>query len=180
MLYFVSYKSEQSKKRKMILPLITSYFDVEASSTQIKKMNTHFDTYYELGDDCENGTIERVDQATNKSIEIFEKVFKDPKEQLTLIVYEFPEPNPFGASTNYLHAQLKNVAEIQKISKKEFTISILKTQLKDIAYKEILRAIVNKEMGFTPALSQIVYFFSDLSPNAFVMFDDRACQTNGI
>jgi len=52
--------------------------------------------------------------------------------------------------------------------------------VKDIQYKNILKAIVNTEMGFEPALSQIVYFFSDVAQNAFVMFDDRSCQTNGI
>lgn len=164
----------------MILHQINPYFDFEAISTQIKNMNNHFDTSYDLGDGYENGTIERVKNATKKSIELFEKVFKDPNERITVVVYEFPEPNPFGASDQYLYAQLNNLSEIQKISKQEFNIFIIQTQLKDIQYKNILNAIVNTEMGFEPALSQIVYFFSDVSQNAFVMFDDRSCQTNGI
>lgn len=166
--------------KKMILNKINPYFDFEDISIQIKNINNHFDKFYELGNGYENGTIKRVDNSTKKSIEIFEKVFIDHNEIITLVVYEFPEPNPFGASNSYLHSQMKNVLDIQKISKKEFNILIIKTTLKDIQYKNILNAIVNTEMGFEPALSQIVYFFSELSENAFVMFDDRSCQTNGI
>lgn len=164
----------------MTLNKINSYFDFENISTQIKNINNHFDKFHELGNGYENGTIERIENATKKSVEIFEKVFTDNNEILTLVIYEFPEPNPFEASNSYLHSQMNNFSIIEKISKKEFNILILKTQLKNIQYKNILNAIVNTEMGFEPALSQIVYFLSDLSDNAFVMFDDRSCQTNGI
>jgi len=164
----------------MILNKINPYFTFEDISTQIKNINSHFEKFHELGNGYENGTIERVENATKKSIQIFEKTFNDNNEKITLVVYEFPEPNSFGASNSYFHSKLKSISEVQKILKKEFNIFIIKTQLKEIQYKDILNAIVNTEMGFEPALSQIVYFFSDSSENAFVMFDDRSCQTNGI
>lgn len=164
----------------MIVNKINSYFTFEDISTQVKNINSHFEKFHELGNGYKNVTIERVENATKQSIEIFEKILNNNNEKITLVVYEFPEPNPFGASNSYFHSKLKSISEIQKISKKEFNIFIIKTQLKEIQYKDILNAIVNTEMGFEPALSQIVYFFSDSSENAFVMFDDRSCQTNGI
>lgn len=163
-----------------MLEKIIPYFESDDISTQLRNINNHFDKLYELGNGYENGTIERVEKATKRAIEIFEKVFKDNSEKITLVIYEFPEPNLFGASNSYLNSQLNDLSNVQKIKKNEFDIFIIKTQLKDVEYKNILHAIVNTEMGFDPALSQIVYFFSDLSEKAFVMFDDRACKSNNI
>lgn len=159
---------------------IIPYFEFEDVSIQLRKINTHFDKLYELGSDYENGTIERVENATKRAIEIFEKVFKDNSEEVTLVIYEFPEPNPFNTFNSYLKSQLNDLSNLQQIRKNEFDIFLIKTKLKDVEYKNILNAIVNTEMGYEPALSQIVYFFSDFSENAFVMFDDRSCKSNGI
>ena len=110
----------------MIVNKINSYFTFEDISTQIKNINSHIEKFHELGNGYENGTIERVENATKQSIEIFEKIFNDNNEKITLVVYEFPEPNPFGASNSYFHSKLKSISEIQKISKKEFNIFIIK------------------------------------------------------
>ena len=168
------------KENEMLIKEINPYFELEDISILIRNINNHFDKIYELGESSENGTEKRIEIVTKQSIELFEKVFEDKDENIVLAIFEFPDPNPFQASNSYLYTQIKEFSNIRKIEKKGFNINILDLKLKDINYKNILKSIANTEMGFEPALSQIIYFFSNVSPKAFGMLDDRSCKINGI
>lgn len=170
----------KENRKKRIEDTLKFYFDFEDVSLQIEKLNNHFDKSHQLGDCLENGTVERVHNASEKAIAVFEKVFIDSTKEITLLIYEFPEPNAFNAPNSFLHSQINNITDPIKISKKEFDIFLIKAPIKNINYKEILKAIVNTEMGFNPSIDQIVYFLDFETDNAFVMYDDRFCLTKGI
>ena len=44
-----------------------------------------------------------------------------------------------------------------------------------IKYHEIFKGIANTEMGFSPTIHQIVYFFQPATRKWFWMYDDRGC-----
>ena len=167
----------------MLIEEIQFYFDrnnVNSKVEDILSLKNQFSQVTELGKDLENGTIERVNEAAKSAEEIFQRLFKNEESEVFVLIYEFPEPNCFNAPNEYLHSQFHNVLEKQIISLESSKIFIYKTKLKDISWKNILRAIANTEMGFEPAIDQKVYFF-DIEKNvAFYMYDDRGCMSNGL
>lgn len=43
---------------------------------------------FELGDDKENSTIERVNQSTDRALTIFKETFNDPSDEIFVLIYE--------------------------------------------------------------------------------------------
>jgi hypothetical protein len=167
----------------MLIKELQLYFDRNNGNSQVENtmsLSNHFSQVSELGNDLENETIERVNEATKRAEENFQNLFKNEESEVFALIYEFPEPNCFGAPNEYLHSQFYNVLDKQIISLESGKIFIYKTKLKDINWKNILRAIANTEMGFEPAIDQKVYFF-DIEKNVgFYMYDDRGCLSNGL
>jgi hypothetical protein len=167
----------------MLIEELQFYFDrnnLNSKVEDILSLKNQFSQVTELGKDLENGTIERVNEAAKSAEEIFQRLFKNEESEVFALIYELPEPNCYYAPNKYLHSQFHNVLEKQIITLELSKIFIYKTKLKDISWKNILRAIANTEMGFEPAIDQKVYFF-DIEKNvAFYMYDDRGCMSNGL
>jgi hypothetical protein len=167
----------------MLIKELQSYFDRNNGNSKVENtmsLANHFSQFIELNSYFENGTIERVNEASKSATEIFQRLFKNEDSEVLALIYEFPEPNCFNAKNEYLHSQFQNVLEEQIIPLESYKIYVYKTKLKDINWKNILKAIANTEMGFEPAIDQKIYFF-DIEKNAsFHMSDDRGFNCNGL
>lgn len=151
---------------------------------------------FELGDDKENGTIERVNQSTDKALTIFNETFTEPMHEIFILIYEYQGENIFNASNDYLHKQFadgrfeKFYNRLETVNTRYFTtdengndvlqkdevrIIIGKLPVMDVNVKNILNGIANTEMGFDPRIDQSIFFFDPLTDKAFQMYDDRGC-----
>jgi len=144
---------------------------------------------FELGDPFENGTKKRVKQATKRASELFENHFEKDSE-LYIIIYDFID-EMFARTPNYIYELLKsknieteqfeenlatryfnNEDNIERIKGK---LTICRAEINGIKYQEIFNGIANTEMGFTPTIHQLVYFFQPKTKKWFWMYDDRGC-----
>jgi hypothetical protein len=151
---------------------------------------------FELGDGKDNGTVERVNQSTDRALTIFNDTFQDPATEIFVLIYEYQGENIFNASNNYLHEQFpaakfaKFYNQLETVNTRYFTtdekgndvldkdevkIIIGKLPVKDINSRNILNGIANTEMGFDPGINQRVFFFDPTTDKAFQMYDDRGC-----
>jgi hypothetical protein len=152
---------------------------------------------FELGGkELENGTKERVEQATDRALTIFNETFNDPTHEIFILIYEYQGENFFNASNDYLHKQFptdsfkKFYNQLETVNTRYFTtdengndvlekdevrIIIGKLPVEDINAKNILNGIANTEMGFDPGINQRIFFFDPTTDRAFQMYDDRGC-----
>jgi len=134
---------------------------------------------HELGGDLPNGTEERVVQATSRAVDIFGATFPGPGS-LWVLAYEYPEPQLFTGTPDYLQALLEEaggpIYKAQETTDGEtVVIYISRFDPRSAAAPAILRAIANNEMGFEPSLNQRIYFFDPAADRGFMMYDDRGC-----
>lgn len=175
------------------------YFDRVYPSSKIDNEHSLGGQIYirfELGEGYSNGTAERVNQATDRAVTLFNDTFDNPENEILVLIYEYPEPNAFNASNEYLHRQFpfeqfeKFYNEVEQVKTGDFTtdengnevlektevrIIIGKLPVKYINTKNILNGIANTEMGFDPGIDQRIFFFDPLADRAFQMYDDRGC-----
>jgi len=152
---------------------------------------------FELGgEELENGTSERVNQAVERACTLFNDAFTNKDNKIWVLIYEYEGENIFNASNEYLHQQFpqKRFTEFynqkEKVVSRYFTtdengndipeedevrIIIGKISTSEINVEGILRGIANTEMGFKPAIDQTIFFFDPTSNKAFQMYDDRGC-----
>ncbi|MDX6748185.1 DUF3885 domain-containing protein [Polaribacter sp. PL03] len=144
---------------------------------------------FELGDPFENGTKERVNQATKRASELFESHFEKDTELYT-IIYDFGD-DMFAETPNHIYELLKseniqtqqfeeNLAtryfdDEDNIERIKGKLTICKVEKNGINYQEIFNGIANTEMGFSPTIHQLVYFFQPKTKKWFWMYDDRGC-----
>ena len=176
------------------------YFDRVYPHSKIDTVHTHggqVHLRFELGgEELENGTIERVKQATERALAIFQDTFTNPNNEIWILTYEYQDQQLFNGSKEFLYKQFSpgsfdnfynalepvNTCYSTKddkgndvLEQVETKITIGKLPLKDINIKNILYGIANLEMGFEPAIDQEIYFFDPLTDRAFQMYDDRGC-----
>lgn len=178
---------------------LQSYFDrvyPHATIDYEYKLGGQVHIRFELGGDIENGTIERVHRATERALTIFNETFRDPLNEIFVLIYEYQGGNIFNASNDYLHRQFPadkfskfyNQLEMvhtpylttdengnDVVENDEVRIIIGKLPVKDIKARNILNGIANTEMGFIPNIAQRIFFFDPLTDKAFYMYDDRGC-----
>lgn len=183
----------------MLRKELQSYCDRVYPNAKINPENTigkQIHIRFELGEEQENGTIERVNQATDRALTIFNDAFPNQDNDIFVLIYEYQGENIFGASKDYLYQQFPtdsfkkfyNQLEMFDTSytttdengnhifeKIEVRIIIGKLPVKNINIRNILNAIANTEMGFEPKIAQNIYFFDTLTDRAFQMYDDRGC-----
>lgn len=185
----------------MLRQELQAYFDKVFPNSKIELEHTlggQVHIRFELGEGKENGTIERVNQSTERAFTIFKEIFNDPTQEIFVLIYEYQCENIFNASNDYLHKQFLddrfvkfyNQLETVKnnnrnlitdendnevIEKNEVRIIIGKLPVEDINVKNILRGIANTEMGFEPGIDQRIFFFNPTTDKAFQMYDDRGC-----
>jgi hypothetical protein len=155
------------------------YAKIDSENTIEGQIHIRFD----LGGRHENGTIERVKQATDRAVTLFNDTFPNQESEIWVLIYEYPEPNFYNASNEYLHQQFPsevfnkfyNQLEQSDEDETQKRIIIGRIPIKDINIKNILNAIANTEMGFEPKIDQRIYFIDPLTDKAFQMYDDRGC-----
>lgn len=151
---------------------------------------------FDLGANKENGTIERVNQATERALTIFNETFDDPTQEIFILIYEYLDENIFNTSNEYLYNQFPSdkfkefYNQIVKVNSRSYItdengndildkydvrIIIGKLPVKHIHVKNILNGIANTEMGFEPSIGQTIFFFNPSTDKAFQMYDDRGC-----
>ena len=158
---------------------------------------------FELGLGFENGTIERVNQAAFRATTIFEEYFELNDDVVILIKsFEYPEGGCielYTATKGYLELQIEDYSSqnvlIEKITVEEFdeainTLGIVEMtdlttthiqkiiclKLNKINYKNIIKGIINLEMGLEPSILERVYFINPRNNVAFYVYDDRGCM----
>lgn len=156
---------------------------------------------FELGGEFENGTVERVNNATNRIAELFERLFLPADDVMVLIkTFAYEGAREFYESTRgYLGEQFSGVdldaikGEIKEETESgdfyniendttEFSTTttfhiqkVFETRVSNINYKNIFRGIANLEMGFDPSVSDLIYIVNKRSRVAIHMYDDRGC-----
>jgi hypothetical protein len=184
---------------KILRQELQSYFDRVYPYSTIDSEHTlggQVHIRFELGGDMDNGTMERVRQATDRALAIFNDTFPDCSAEIFVLIYEYPGENIFNASNEYVHRQFpadrfstfynqleivhtpyftkdKNGNDI--VEKEEVRVIIGKLPVQDIHAANILNGIANTEMGFTPAIAQRIFFFDPVTDRACHMYDDRGC-----
>lgn len=152
---------------------------------------------FELGGDIfKNGTIERVNQATDRALKIFKDTFDNPNNLIWVLIYEYPGLDFSNSSKEYLHEQFPTARfqefydQLEQVNTRYFTtdekgeevlekaevrIIIGKIAVCEINIENILRGIANTEMGFEPGIDQKIFFFDPQTDRSFEMYDDRGC-----
>jgi len=157
---------------------------------------------FELGDDLENGTRNRVEHCRSKALAIFEDLF-DPEDDIWVMVQSSHCPNGidlWSGTEGYLLGQFLQPKEISKqVSTEVETLEIeaddgttgpveyrtthtqrvYSQKVNQLAYRNIITGIANLEMGFDPSISDRVYFIHESKRVAFYMYDDRGCLVFG-
>lgn len=178
---------------------LQSYFDRVYPNSKIDTEHTiggKVHIRFELGGGIENGSIERVNQAAERSVKLFNDTFENPKNTIWVLIYEYSNPYAFNASNDYLYRQFPTEKfrefynQLEQVNTRIFStdydkkevfdkvdvrVIIGKLRVEDINVENILKGIANNEMGFEPAIDQIIYFFDPLTNKAFQMYDDRGC-----
>lgn len=161
-----------------------------------------FHLRFELGDQLENGTVERVNQSVERALMVFERLF-DSSDSIVVLTKTYEYLNPvdilWGDTPGYFESQFDDYEQLEKQVLKEFVeemdemlpdengviekvnfsvthvLTMYETKLEKINIKNILRAIANSEMGFEPAIGRQIWFFNPRNGVAFNMYDDRGC-----
>ena len=176
-------------KAKLEIELKYLNSDIDLTDFNTIEQNLKYHLRFELGDPFENGTKKRVKQSTKRATELFENHI-DQNFELYIIVYDFVD-EMFARTPDYLYKILdsdliegktydENLAvryfeDELEIERTKGKLSIYKSKRKDIKYESIFNGIANTEMGFTPTIHQLVYFFQPETKKCFWMYDDRGC-----
>ena len=93
----------------MLRQQLQSYFDRIYPQSKIDTQHTiggQIHIRFELGGETfKNGTIDRVNQATDRAFKLFNDTFDNPKNLIWILIYEYSEPNFSNALNEYLHRQ---------------------------------------------------------------------------
>jgi len=160
-----------------------------------------FHLRFELGDGLKNGTVERVIQSVERASIIFKELFGDDDPTIVLaktFEYSGDTKELFSNTPLYFENQFENFEESVKDVQSEFVqefdealhedgvirttdfsinhkLAILETSVAKINVENIFKGIANKEMGFSPSITQIIWFVNLNKEVAFYMYDDRGC-----
>jgi hypothetical protein len=183
----------------MLRQELQSYFNRVYPYSKIETEHTlggQVQIRFELGGDLNNGSIERVKQATERAIAIFNDTFHNPDHEIWVLIYERQGKSFFNTSKDYLYQQFSAdrfasfYNQLEIVNTRNFTknnsgndvleeaverIIIGNLSVKDMKAINILNGIANLEMGFDPCIGQSIFFFDPLTDRAFHMYDDRGC-----
>jgi len=183
----------------MLKQQLQEYFDRVYPNAQIDTEHTiagKVSIRFELGEGQKNGTIERVNQATERAITLFNDTFPNSDGLIFILIYDYQGESIFNKRNGYLHEQFSSadfdqfynemqIIKTRYLTKDEYgndvaekdvaRIIIGKLPVKDIKVRNILHGIANCEMGFDPSIEQRIYFFDPSTDNGFMMYDDRGC-----
>ncbi|WP_271785313.1 DUF3885 domain-containing protein [Aquimarina algiphila] len=165
----------------------------------LNSINGKFNLRFELGGEIlENGTIERVNQAVTRATEIYKQAIGNGELIVAIEEYEteyfdkekrnkgylsellpldklIKFKGPFGQSY-YEIDELGN--RIEQVAEDELHCDLLigKLIIDEESINKIIRGRANLEMGFDPAISQDIYYYSISNKVGFRIYDDRGCD----
>ncbi len=177
------------KINKQLWRELQDHLDACYPNSQIEQQNSlgsRINLRFELGEGFPNGSINRVNQATERATLLFEDTFPDPNTQLLVLIYEYPNQNPqanfFNTDHQYLYTLFSDSVAFSTYWRrlqdmdKLFKIAIGKLRVADMQIRNILNGIAKSEMGYSPSVDQSLFFFSPSTQRAFYMYDDRGCS----
>lgn len=156
---------------------------------------------FELGGEGNMDSSKRIEQATERGLEIYKRLIGT--NEVILVIEEWENSwikaaqgeeikenylnsllkkyelnrikGPFN-QTYYEEASIGNKIEKNFDEKLECDLSIGKTNLSFNEVKSIIRGIASLEMGGEPFITQRVHFFSPSNQTGFNIYDDRGCD----
>ncbi len=169
------------------LEYLNSTIDLTDFNTIERGLKYHL--RFELGDPFKNGTKKRVNRATKRATELFEN-YIDRNSNVYLIIYDFID-DLFARTPNHIYSLLESkdiisskfeenlalryFSNADEIERTKGKLSIYFANRDKVQYSAIFNGIANTEMGFSPTIHQLVYFFQPESKKWFWMYDDRGC-----
>lgn len=137
----------------------------------------------------------RIPQAVFRATTLFYETFNNPETEIWILIYEYSGGlfnnindfllNLFPSSILKTFYDKQEEVETQMFTehddgsvtcdKTEARVIIGKVKVKDIQAEKILTGIANDELGFSPTISQDVYFLDPTTDRGFYMYDDRGC-----
>lgn len=184
------------KKLRTDLQTFLTHLNSNSKIEDMQTIGAEVNIRFELGDKLENGTIKRVNQATQRALQLFNDAFEDVKTPIWILIYDNEQSDIYSSENEYLYQQFeredlknfytkienlhsgyfntdKNGEEIEEMFKTRVIIG--KTSISKINLENILRGTANYEMGFEPAIGQSIFFFNPKNDTSFYMYDDRGC-----
>ncbi|MDO3695983.1 DUF3885 domain-containing protein [Wenyingzhuangia sp. chi5] len=169
-------------------------------NTGIDSIFGDFSMRFELGGEGNSDSSKRIEQATERGIEIYNQLIGE--NEIIIVVEEWEDSwikiEEEKVKENYLHKLLKNYdlkrikgpfeqtyyeedsngKKVERIfeDKLECDLSIGKIILPLNEVKEIIRGIASLEMGGENFITQKVYFFCPKNNTGFNIYDDRGCD----
>ncbi len=169
-------------------------------NTGIDSIFGDFSMRFELGGEGNSDSSKRIEQATERGIEIYNQLIGE--NEIIIVVEEWEDSwinfEKDKVKENYLHKVLKNYdlkrikgpfeqsyyeedsdgKMVERIFEDtlECDLSIGKIILPLNEVKEIIRGIASLEMGGENFITQRVYFFCPKNNTCFNIYDDRGCD----
>jgi hypothetical protein len=167
-------------------------------NTGIDSIFGDFSIRFELGGEGNSDSAKRIEQATERGIEIYKQLIGE--NEIIIVIEEWEDSwiKSEDEKENYLYELLKgqdikrikgpfeqtyyeedsNGKMIEKIfeDKLECDLSIGKIILPLNEVKKIIKGIASLEMGGENFITQRVYFFCPKNNTGFNIYDDRGCD----
>jgi len=132
-----------------------------------------------LGGDYKNCRDDRLNQAYERSVTLFEDVFTNSEDELWLFMNEWDTDK----HNDYFYKQVdkQNNDFISRTvsqggySARLHTQKFIKLKLSQVNYKNILRGIANLEQGREPKVAQRIWFINFKKDMVFYMCNDEEC-----
>lgn len=178
----------------MLKDELQSYFDKVYAGSKIDTPHSiggDVHIRFELGGDLDNGTIQRVQQVTDRATTIFNDTFTNADALIYVLIYDYnksPGKYLYEQFAKEQFARFYNQAQTinnnyliadesgnDSFEKEEIKLIIGKLPVSTINISNILNGIANAEMGFAPCINQRIYFFEPVTDRGFYMYDDRGC-----
>ncbi len=140
---------------------------------------------FELGGDHPSGSDERITQAMERSVSLFQEC-NGVDDDMVLIIKDWGvsgEEALLSEPSGYLYSLIrgfhKKEAFVEIIDGDEYCDSyrqfLYATTFRDLDYSGILKGITHLEQGRTPRINEVVYFINKANNTVFYMYDDRGC-----
>jgi len=169
-------------------------------NTGIESIFGNFSMRFELGGEANSDSLKRIEQATERGIEIYNQLIGE--NEIIIVVEEWEDSwikiEEEKVKENYLHKLLKNYdlkrikgpfeqtyyeedsngKKVERVfeDKLECDLSIGKIILTIKEVKAIIKGIASLEMGGENFITQRVYFFCPKNNTGFYIYDDRGCD----
>lgn len=180
-------KKTLKKELKRLLP-----------ASGIETIHGEFYMRFELGGENNSDPLKRIEQATFRGTEIFDKLIGTGEIIIIIEEWENEFLDPHNTNKQYIY-QLLEGTELKRINGPfeqtyfgsdesgtkeeqpsreplECDLIIARTKLSQEQIESIIEGIASLEMGEEPCIPQNVFFFSVENQAGFRIYDDRGCD----